>query len=73
MITPQVKNTAPQCLQFYYHMYGRNIGRLNIYIKTGNSLPINAVWTKALSQGNVWIKGQTTIQATQAYNVSSFI
>ena len=70
LISPQVTNTQAQCLQFYYHMYGQNIGTLNIYVQTGNTLPIASVWSRTFNQGNNWIKGLTTIQASQPYNVS---
>lgn len=72
LISPQITSTSPMCMSFYYHMYGQHIGTLNVYLKTGNTLPRSAVWSKSLNQGNKWILGQTTIQATQPYNVGSF-
>lgn len=31
LISPTFTKTSGRCLQFWYHMYGSNIGRLNIY------------------------------------------
>ena len=69
LISPSVTNTGPQCLQFYYHMYGQHIGRLNVYVKTGTTLPSAPMWTKSQNQGNKWTVAQTTIQASQQYQV----
>ena len=45
----------PQCLNFWYHMYGTHVNRLNVYIKnpkaTGLGTPI---WSKYGSHGDLW-------------------
>lgn len=33
LLTPQYPATqTPQCMTFYYHMYGKNIGSLNVRV-----------------------------------------
>lgn len=49
-----------QCVTFWYHMYGSNIGTLNVYAKRGNRLGAPQ-WTKSTDQGNKWNKAQVTI------------
>ncbi|KAH3880088.1 MAM and LDL-receptor class A domain-containing protein 1-like [Dreissena polymorpha] len=44
---------APVCVQFWYHMYGADIGSLNIYIATGSQLPGKLLWTVSGNQGDV--------------------
>lgn len=43
------------CLSFYYHMYGENMGTLNVFI--GNM----KVFTESGDHGNTWIKADRTI------------
>lgn len=51
-----------KCLMFWYHMYGSGIGRLNVYIKRGNSLGTKT-WTAAGNQGNRWLRAMITVQS----------
>ena len=51
------------CLSFYYHMYGENMGTLNVFI--GNM----KVFTESGDHGNIWIKADRTI--VLGNNVSS--
>ncbi|XP_015762664.1 PREDICTED: uncharacterized protein LOC107341715 isoform X3 [Acropora digitifera] len=48
-------NGEPGCLSFYYHMYGKNMGTLNVFI--GN----RTVFTESGDHGNIWIKADRTI------------
>ena len=48
-------NKSPCCLTFYYHMYGANMGTLNVF--SGN----NKVFTKSGNQGNYWKKVTRTV------------
>ena len=56
-------NGEPGCLSFYYHMYGKNMGTLNVFI--GN----RTVFTESGDHGNIWIKADRTI--VLGNNVSS--
>ncbi|EDO47787.1 predicted protein [Nematostella vectensis] len=51
-----------KCLEFWYHMYGSSIGQLNVYLKTGASLPSNPTWQRQKDQGNQWFIAQVPIQ-----------
>ena len=51
------------CLSFYYHMYGENMGTLNVFI--GNK----KVFSESGDHGNTWIKADRTI--VLGNNVSS--
>lgn len=57
------------CLQFWYHMYGRHIGELNIILKTSKSERL--VWRQGRKDhGDKWIFAQTPIQYDSPYKVS---
>ncbi|XP_019639918.1 PREDICTED: MAM and LDL-receptor class A domain-containing protein 1-like [Branchiostoma belcheri] len=68
VISPLVTATSAKCVQFCYHMYGRNVNRLKVYIKTGSSLG-NPVWTRTGAQGNQWNFGQVDIPAGISFNI----
>ena len=53
---------APElCLQFWYHMYGEDIGSLNIYIGVMKSE--EKVWSQQGNQGDRWIFAQVPINS----------
>lgn len=60
--TYSVTDGNGKCLVFWYHMYGSGIGRLNVYIKRGNSLG-SRVWTTSGNHGNRWLRGMITVQS----------
>lgn len=60
--TYQATDGNGKCLMFWYHMYGSGIGRLNIYIKRGQSLGTPA-WTMSGNQGNRWLRGMLTVKS----------
>ncbi|WAR02787.1 MLRP2-like protein [Mya arenaria] len=69
LVSSYATTTAPQCLSFYYSMYGVHIGSLNVYVMTGTALPSAPVFSKSGNQGNQWFMGQATLQSTQKYRV----
>ncbi|XP_033751987.1 MAM and LDL-receptor class A domain-containing protein 1-like [Pecten maximus] len=73
LITPAMSATSgPVCVRFYYHMYGRNIGALNVFVTASNTDPSQkgrAVWTRNFNQGNIWHLGQATITPNGQYYV----
>ncbi|KAK3513846.1 hypothetical protein QTP70_028832 [Hemibagrus guttatus] len=53
LLSEECSDVQPQCLQFWYHMYGSSwtMG-LSIYLLHGNEA--QEVWRKREDQGNVW-------------------
>ncbi|CAF0847412.1 unnamed protein product, partial [Rotaria sordida] len=60
-----------RCLQFWYHMYGRNIGQLNIYVSmnTSNNDTRTLVWSRGANVGDVWRKAHISTEYTVPFSV----
>ncbi|KAH3887665.1 hypothetical protein DPMN_011683 [Dreissena polymorpha] len=65
--------SSPQCLHFWYSMFGTSIGTLNVYISQNGSLPGYNVWTLSRNQGNSWQSGQVPFQSTSQFTVNKLI
>ena len=62
IISPTVNiGSSGVCFQFFYHMYGTNINRLNIYAKQNGALG-KPILQKIGEQGNKWILGQIYLE-----------
>ena len=61
---------GPQCMMFYYHMYGASMGCVVIYIKSQAPNRLKPVWLRSQDQGNHWISGRISINETLSYQVS---
>ncbi|XP_033751998.1 MAM and LDL-receptor class A domain-containing protein 1-like [Pecten maximus] len=64
----QVSQTGPHCLVFWYHMYGSDIGTLNLYVQTGAS-PGSPEWTRSGEQANAWREANVTFSPTAPFNL----
>ena len=72
-MTKQSSN-VPFCLRFWYHMLGSGIGKLNLYLKTGNGkINEKLLWTLSGNQLNQWREGTAPIRSTVDYQVSFLI
>lgn len=49
-------------LEFYYHMFGAQMGELNVEISTNNGVSWTTVWTLSGNQGNQWRKATIDLQ-----------
>ena len=70
LISDEIEPNEVVCLQFWYHMHGSDIGSLGIYLKTNQSETL--VWRLSGDQGNRWRFGQTVLNSTSLYKVSSY-
>ena len=61
---------GPQCMTFYYHMYGYTMSCVVIYIRRQGSNRLRPVWLKSENRGRVWTRGQISINETGIYQVS---
>jgi MAM domain. len=55
-------SSAGQCFIFYYHMFGKSIGTLNIYVNVSGSETL--VWRLNGNKGNRWMNGQVNVGRT---------
>ena len=62
ILTPYLN--GPQCMKFYYHMYGVDIGSLNIFANN------QRIFSKSGDQGNQWVSVKTSIIQSGRYMVS---
>ena len=61
---------GPQCMTFYYHMYGDTMSCIVIYIKRQDSNKLKPLWIKSENRGDLWIRGQISINESSVYQVS---
>ncbi|XP_072182120.1 MAM and LDL-receptor class A domain-containing protein 1-like [Diadema setosum] len=57
------------CFIFWYHMYGANVGELNVYT-VDNSDTSKLLWSRNTDQGNVWKNGRVDISSTTEFRVA---
>lgn len=55
------------CLQFWYHMFGKHTGQLNVYIATNTSETLT--WSQSGNQGDRWMLAQTTLTSQLTFKV----
>jgi len=70
LIGPKISPQAGKCFQFWYHMYGSSIGKLNVYLMTTRTVPSIPTWSRQKNQGNQWYIAQVSITQNSYVNVS---
>ena len=59
IISPTVNIQGPACVLFWYHMYGADVNRLNMYSKVpGTSRLGQPYWTRSGTKGDRWLPAQ---------------
>ncbi|XP_078369213.1 uncharacterized protein LOC144653157 isoform X3 [Oculina patagonica] len=53
------------CLQFWYHMFGKHIGQLNVFMASSSSETL--VWSVSGNKGDKWNFAQTTLQENNRF------
>jgi hypothetical protein len=69
LVSKQFQKTSGKCLQFYFHMYGTSIGKLNILLLQNNSRSA-PVWSMGSNLGNRWRVAQVTLKSFVPFSVS---
>ena len=66
--SPVFTPSSGRCLQFWYHMYGFNVGKLNV-LKYSNGSRSSPLYSLNGNQGNSWKIAQVTISSTIRHQV----
>ena len=61
--------TSGHCFTLWYHMYGADVGTLNVFQTYGSKRYF--LWGMSGNRGNVWKKTQITIKNNIKYKVST--
>ncbi|CAF1638602.1 unnamed protein product, partial [Rotaria sordida] len=62
LISPDlIVTNDEQCFRFYYHMFGSDVYRLNVYARINGNLG-KALWQKEGNQGNQWLFGRISLR-----------
>ncbi|KAM4043405.1 MAM domain-containing glycosylphosphatidylinositol anchor protein 1 isoform 2-T2 [Anomaloglossus baeobatrachus] len=77
LISPQYNFTSKvlsqktiHCVSFYYHMYGRHIGNLTVYLSLKTiGAPDIPVWSKKGNQGNKWQLENLQVTPTAPFHI----
>lgn len=70
MSTPLLLPTPPygNCLSFWYHQFGSDVGELNVWINSTDKNEI--LWTRKGSQSNIWRRAQITVISQANFKIS---
>ena len=68
LLSPWIR--GPQCMTFFYHMYGSTMGCIVIYIKSQTANKLKPVWLRSEDRGDHWIQGQISVNETTSYQVN---
>ncbi|XP_019734586.1 MAM domain-containing glycosylphosphatidylinositol anchor protein 2 isoform X2 [Hippocampus comes] len=63
------KSGAAYCLAFYYHMYGKHIGALSVFLRQKGTSEV-AVWSLSGNQGDRWRRAAINIHPTADFQVA---
>lgn len=67
LLSKPVVHRKSQCLHFWYHMYGGQIGSLSVYQKKGMSM--YNIWEKGNNQGNQWKQAKVELPPYEYYQI----
>ena len=67
LISDWLEPNETMCLQFWYHMQGKDVGKLNVYITTKSSQ--TQIWSQEGNQGNRWLFAQVSIYHIYPFKV----
>lgn len=59
-------------LRFFYHMFGRGIGSLNVYTRETVTGPMNKIWSKSGNVGDYFERVDLVINETRSFQVEMF-
>lgn len=66
LVSPKLQFSGTKCLQFYYHMFGASMGKLNVFLNGAR------VFSTRKDKGNKWLKAEIDVSLSGMYEVRYF-
>ena len=66
LVSPKLLFSGKKCLQFYYHMFGAGMGKLNVFLNGAR------VFSACKDNGNKWLKAEIDVSLSGMYEVRNF-
>ncbi|XP_048830839.1 MAM domain-containing glycosylphosphatidylinositol anchor protein 2 isoform X3 [Brienomyrus brachyistius] len=68
--SPYGATNSAYCFSFYYHMYGKHIGTLNVYLRQkGQAASDSPIWTLSGNQGDRWRQAKVNIHPISSFQM----
>nr|XP_054757474.1 MAM and LDL-receptor class A domain-containing protein 1-like [Lytechinus pictus] len=74
LISPLIDLTTRLCLHFWYHMFGREVGTLNVLTLRKSAKPSDigsVVWTRSGQVGDQWMAGTLVVGEPESFRVGA--
>eukprot|EP00794_Sanderia_malayensis_P013852 gene13852-15300_t len=62
--------TTGQCMSFWYHMFGEDIGCLEVHVRDEKTGKSKQIWTLSGDQGDQWKEANVTIKSSDIYRIT---
>nr|XP_054757473.1 MAM and LDL-receptor class A domain-containing protein 1-like [Lytechinus pictus] len=72
LISPLIDLTTRLCLHFWYHMFGREVGTLNVLTLRKSAKPSDigsVVWTRSGQVGDQWMAGTLVVGEPESFRL----
>lgn len=66
-------SSSPQCLVFYFHMYGSGTGILSVLLREGGRRRESLLWRRRGEQGIGWMRAMVDYHCDLRHQVRSLI
>lgn len=73
LVTPELRGSfRPQCVTFYYHMYGTGTGVLNVLLRQKGKVKETLLWSRQGEQSISWMKATVDYDCFTKHNVRAW-